>query len=100
MLGEKGLDAAEMRSVLKTRVFAAGPSLCEVPAKDLLRLAEAARKSPAIEECGIGPVAHAAALTLGLWLPDEVAKMLSAVAASKASVGSTGAQELFVKASE
>jgi len=101
VLGESsGLDAEALKPALLTRVAVAGPGLAAVPAQELLRLAAVVAKSAVTAECGLGPVASAAAATLGTWPLDDVVELLLIVARSKASVSSAGARKVFVQATE
>jgi len=100
MLGEKGHDSAGLKSLLKERVAGAGPGLKALPLENLFRLAAAAAKSPAIEEYALGPVASAAAATLGECKLDRIAEMLVAIAKCKSGAASAGAREFFGKAVE
>eukprot|EP00418_Pyrodinium_bahamense_P090306 CAMPEP_0179031962 /NCGR_PEP_ID=MMETSP0796-20121207/11338_1 /TAXON_ID=73915 /ORGANISM="Pyrodinium bahamense, Strain pbaha01" /LENGTH=559 /DNA_ID=CAMNT_0020728165 /DNA_START=174 /DNA_END=1850 /DNA_ORIENTATION=+ len=96
MLGERGCDGEPLKPALLH--LASAPGLLDVPAPLLLRLAVVATKSAVIAECALGPVAAAAAATLGDWLLDDVTKLLLAVAKSRASAPSEGVERLLQQA--
>eukprot|EP00927_Polykrikos_kofoidii_P029606 TRINITY_DN25588_c0_g1_i1.p1 TRINITY_DN25588_c0_g1~~TRINITY_DN25588_c0_g1_i1.p1 ORF type:complete len:1950 (+),score=472.38 TRINITY_DN25588_c0_g1_i1:531-5852(+) len=98
-LAERGYgEADDLQAGLQ--VVNSAPGLAAVPPQQLLRFAIAATKSPAVAELGLGAAAGAAAATLAVWPLDDVAKLLLAVAKSKAAATTPGAQRLFAKVNE
>lgn len=100
VLAERGLGQDILRPALQIRVAVAGPGLAAVPAQRLLRLANAATRSPVIAECALGPVAAAAASALHLWPLDSIPELLLLVATAEAAATSAGARRLFARAVE
>lgn len=81
-------------------LVAAPSAMASLPTQLILRLAVLTTKSSMVADVCLGPLATAAAETISAWPLDDVAKLMLAVAKSRATSTSFGVQCLFAKATD